>query len=75
MAQQTRHGLYGGPRMLYGSFAGKTEFVAADRVYSSAGELVLSHAGPRLTSLSHAGPEIETLGHEGPSLRNIGGAS
>jgi hypothetical protein len=28
MAQQTRHGLYGGPRPVYGSFAGKAEVVS-----------------------------------------------
>ena len=32
MAQQTRHGLYGGPRGLYGSFSGKVEVVAVPGV-------------------------------------------
>ena len=32
MAQQTRHGLYGGPRPLYGSFSGKVEAVSTENI-------------------------------------------
>lgn len=59
MAQQTRHGLYGGARGLYGSFSGKVETVEAAGIFL--GTYVLKKVMPTSTTLKKAMPADTTL--------------
>lgn len=59
--QKTRHGNYGGPRGLYGSFSGKVETVGPQVLYNATARIELWKTGPATGLLQKVTPATGRL--------------